>query len=427
MQCPSCGKTGFVNVGGKRYCSSCGAKLADQGAPRAMSDIKPNRVAPPKPEASTVAITSVPSSSSTVLSANNVPKAAGQFHGSPSAGSAKVLDLRAAPATPPKPNPVPVASVTDTTPNVSDEEPVAISVTPPAAVFPQPTVVNDTPTPIAPEMPEPVEAAAATPLPPSSGVHMPVVTSSLSEPTITPFAGTPPSPPQDLMQPAPPTPTSAPASSSTHPLVKRFPVHPAVAETEPAASPLPNDVASQVNKLAEMAEKNQASDSKSPDLQQALNAAKTKKSPGLLKIGAALTAIAIMGGFVWLQNSPKLAFHAAATRAGIEASLPTYIPSSYQQNGPAQVDQGQLTLNFRSPSTQEQLSITQKRTDWDSNSLRENFVSRQSDKFVAVSGQGLTIFLYNDKASWVNHGIWYNVSGTSKLSREQVIKVAYGL
>lgn len=256
---------------------------------------------------------------------------------------------------------------------------------------------------------------------------MPVVTSSVIEPTPSTASESILAPPQDLTQLTPPDPTPAPVSPSTHPLVKRFPAHPAIAEPEPATSPLPNDVASQVNKLADMAAQSQANESKSPDLQKALNAAKTKKTPGLLKIGAALAAIAIMGGFVWLQNSPKLAFHAAAARAGIEASLPTYIPSSYQQNGAAQVEQGQLTLNFRSPSTQEQLSITQKRTDWDSNSLRENFVSRQSDKFVAVSGQGLTIFLYNDKASWVNHGIWYNVSGTSKLSREQVIKVAYGL
>src|SRR5947209_1880985 len=40
MQCPSCGKTGFVNISGKRFCSNCGAKLAAPNNPATMSDIK---------------------------------------------------------------------------------------------------------------------------------------------------------------------------------------------------------------------------------------------------------------------------------------------------------------------------------------------------------------------------------------------------
>lgn len=165
----------------------------------------------------------------------------------------------------------------------------------------------------------------------------------------------------------------------------------------------------------------------SDTLREVLATAKAKKAPSITKIGAALAVITLMGGLVWLQNSPKLAFHSAAAQAGIEASLPTYIPSSYQQTGPAQVGSGQLTLAFTSPSADGKLAITQKRTDWDSNSLRENYVSHQTDNFLAVQGQGLTIFLDNNEANWVNHGIWYSVNGTAKLSREQILKIAYGL
>lgn len=134
-----------------------------------------------------------------------------------------------------------------------------------------------------------------------------------------------------------------------------------------------------------------------------------------------------MGGFVWLQNSPKLAFRSAASQAGIDASLPSYIPSSYRQAGPATVASGQLTLAFTSPSAEKPIQITQRRTSWDSASLRENYVGRQSDNYLAVQGQGLTIYVMSDSVNWVNRGIWYTISGTAKLSREQVLKIAYGL
>jgi hypothetical protein len=166
---------------------------------------------------------------------------------------------------------------------------------------------------------------------------------------------------------------------------------------------------------------------KSPGLKQVLANNQPSKDSSLKKLAAAGAAVVIMGGLIWMQNSPKLAFHSAANKAGIDASLPTYIPSSYSQSGPVSVESGKLTLNFTSPTSEKPLTITQKRTDWDSNSLRENYVARHSDNLLAVQGQGLTIFLYNDQASWVNHGIWYTISGTAKLSREQVLKIAYGL
>lgn len=166
----------------------------------------------------------------------------------------------------------------------------------------------------------------------------------------------------------------------------------------------------------------------SPALRQALSAAKqSTATPQVLKIGAALVAIGIMGGVVWLQNSPKLAFRNAATQAGIAASLPTYIPSSYHQSGSVAVSPGELTLNFSSPSAGQPLSITQRRSDWDSNALRENYVAAQTTSFLAVQGQGLTIYLYSNQANWINHGVWYQLTGTSKLGRADILKIAYGL
>lgn len=471
MQCSNCGKTGFVVVSGKRYCSACGAKYADQGAPRAMSDIQPSASKPANPADSITAAPAPAAASDPV--AIPVTKPANQFHARPATvrpASGGVLDLRAKTAeagnatdAPAKPELLledhatdgvvaPTNSTTSAVPVVvvanaaAPEPPTAPAPTPVAAAQPTPTApVVDTAS---------VVKTATDTVPATSGsddhlAHAPVITSqqaSLS-PATSAASGVPP---VDLAAAAPigqsSEAASTPAITTTHPLVKRFPEHPAVAGAAPAIPApnpdLPGQVATQLEALqAQMGiepapNTNQTAPAattvapvavQSPELQQALDSAKTAKAPSVLKIGAALTAIAIMGGFVWLQNSPKLAFHSAASRAGIEASLPTYIPSSYHQAGPASVGDGQLTLEFRSPTSEDALKISQKRTAWDSNSLRENYVARQSDNYVAVSGQGLTIFLYNDNASWVNHGIWYSVSGTAKLSREQILKVAYGL
>lgn len=190
---------------------------------------------------------------------------------------------------------------------------------------------------------------------------------------------------------------------------------------------MPNVVASQVEAMAATPPAPPPAP-KSNELQQALKAAKQSNTlPNLTKMAAAIAAIGIMSGLIWLQNAPKLAFHNAAAKAGIDASLPTYMPSSFKQSGPANIASGSISINFTSASSQTPLSIVQRRTNWDSNSLRENYVIRQSSNFLAVEGQGLVIYIDDDQANWVNHGIWYQLAGTSKLGREQVLKIAYGL
>ncbi|HVQ44881.1 MAG TPA: DUF4367 domain-containing protein [Candidatus Saccharimonadia bacterium] len=142
---------------------------------------------------------------------------------------------------------------------------------------------------------------------------------------------------------------------------------------------------------------------------------------------ATVTAVALMGGYIWLQNYPKLALQNASNKAGVTASLPTYLPSSYSLAG-TNTSPGLITLNFSSPSSTEPLKIDQHRTTWDSSSLLDNFVAKTTDDYATVQGQGLTIYLFNNNhATWVNRGIWYSIEGASRLSREQILKIAYSL
>jgi hypothetical protein len=145
------------------------------------------------------------------------------------------------------------------------------------------------------------------------------------------------------------------------------------------------------------------------------------------RIAAAMAAITIMAGYVWVQNYPKMALQNASNHAGLAASLPGYLPSSYSL-AHTNTSPGLVTLKFSSPSAPEALTIAQHRTTWDSSSLLDNFVAKKADDYATFQGQGLTIYLFGqNQATWVNHGVWYSIEGATRLSREQILKIAYSL
>jgi len=145
------------------------------------------------------------------------------------------------------------------------------------------------------------------------------------------------------------------------------------------------------------------------------------------QIASVIAILAIMSGYIWLQNAPKLAVQSAASRAGVSASLPGYMPSSYQLKSTSTAP-GLVTVSFESPSSDQPLTITQQHTTWDSSSLLDKFVAKQGNDYTTLSGEGLTVYLFgSNQASWVNHGIWYSITGTGRLGRDQIMKIVYSL
>jgi Domain of unknown function (DUF4367) len=145
------------------------------------------------------------------------------------------------------------------------------------------------------------------------------------------------------------------------------------------------------------------------------------------RAAAVIGAIAIMGSYVWLQNYPKMAISAAGNKAGLSASMPGFVPSSYSLKKTI-TQPGLVTLQFATPNQTQSLTIDQHRTDWDSSSLLDNFVAKQDSEYASVSGQGLTVYLFKqNQAAWINHGVWYSITGATRLSREQILKIAYSL
>jgi hypothetical protein len=196
---------------------------------------------------------------------------------------------------------------------------------------------------------------------------------------------------------------------------------PAASHHAGPAHELPNEAAAQHQAMSQLAAKAAAAHTDHP------SRSGPHLPPRFGQYVATGVAIMIMGGYIWAQNYPKLAIQSAGNRAGIAASLPGYVPSSYQL-ATTSTAPGLVTLNFTSPSQPSALSIKQSRTSWDSSSLLDNFVAKASTQYTAVEGQGLTIYLFGqNQATWVNHGTQYQIEGASRLSREQILKIAYSL
>lgn len=148
-----------------------------------------------------------------------------------------------------------------------------------------------------------------------------------------------------------------------------------------------------------------------------------------MSIAAGTLAVLILGGYIWMSNYNNLSIRTAGQRAGIVASLPQYTPSDYKLSGPISYGTGfvSFNLNNKKESTKS-IAVIQRKSDWDSASLLELYVSPKTKDYVARETQGLKIYLYGDgEATWVNHGIQYVVQADSTLSSEDIVKMAASL
>lgn len=160
----------------------------------------------------------------------------------------------------------------------------------------------------------------------------------------------------------------------------------------------------------------------------------TPKEKKLAKKGAkvgtvALTAVGLLllGAYVWQVNYPNLALKVASGKAGINATVPNYLPNGWQISGNINSSPGLVSYQLNSKDGKK-ATINESKTDWDSQALAENYVNNQSDKYLALQAAGLTIYVYNNQASWVNNGTWYRIEGTDTgLSQDQLIRMATSL
>lgn len=148
-------------------------------------------------------------------------------------------------------------------------------------------------------------------------------------------------------------------------------------------------------------------------------------SPKFVSLGAACLAILVIGGFFAYQRVPSVAMRVAASQAGFHGSLPSQVPSGYAFSGPIRSEKNSIILTYKSRSDSRQILISQRPTDWTSESLLTNYLVDSNLRYQTYQDNGLTIYIYSEgSATWVDQGIWYNMTSQGALNSQQILSLA---
>lgn len=142
----------------------------------------------------------------------------------------------------------------------------------------------------------------------------------------------------------------------------------------------------------------------------------------VLALTCAAAAVFAIVYFVSL-NMPDVQFRATAVQ--LNATYPNYLPRNYNPTEIAS-ENNVVTLSFENYTTKEAFSISEEKSSWDSNSLLNNFVKENyGENYTVVREQGLTIYVGDNKATWVNGGVVYKLTiKKGSLTKKQISSIA---
>ncbi len=147
----------------------------------------------------------------------------------------------------------------------------------------------------------------------------------------------------------------------------------------------------------------------------------------LLAMSCAAAAVFAIVYFVNL-NMPDLSLRVAAMQTGINASYPSYVPRDFSLSDITS-EEGKITLNFKNSSSGDAFSLVEEASSWDSNALLTNYVKdTYNDNYTVIREQGITLYISNSDATWVNGGVLYKLKTVSgSLTKKQIKAIAVSL
>lgn len=148
------------------------------------------------------------------------------------------------------------------------------------------------------------------------------------------------------------------------------------------------------------------------------------RQPRLVTILSSTLALLLLGGYLTYITLPSISLKMAATRAGVDATLPDYKPEGYSLDGPIAYNSGEVVISYKSETNNSAYELTQKSTNWDSEALLDNYVTEQTNSYLTYQEKGVTVYTFNNEAVWVNGGLLYTISGDAKLSADQIMNLA---
>ena len=163
---------------------------------------------------------------------------------------------------------------------------------------------------------------------------------------------------------------------------------------------------------------------------------KPKSAPIIIKkpkvskkhlIFAVASSICCMGVlYATLKFSmPDISAKVAAAQNG--ASYPSFVPRDFITSS-ASFQKNTFTLEFVGPD-KTHFTLDQEKLPWDSNALLNNYVKPTwGEQYDTIREQGLTIYMYQSNAAWVNGGTVYKLNTTSgSLSKKQLKNIITSL
>lgn len=154
------------------------------------------------------------------------------------------------------------------------------------------------------------------------------------------------------------------------------------------------------------------------------------KKPKISKkhlIFAVASSICCMGVlYATLKFSmPDISAKVAAAQNG--ASYPSFVPRDFTARS-ASFQKNTFSLEFVGPD-KTRFTLDQEKLPWDSNALLNNYVKPTwGEQYDTIREQGLTIYMYQSNAAWVNGGTVYKLNTTSgSLSKKQLKNIITSL
>lgn len=148
------------------------------------------------------------------------------------------------------------------------------------------------------------------------------------------------------------------------------------------------------------------------------------RKPRLATILTTSLALLVLGGYLTYMNLPIISMQVAASRAGVHATMPGYNPDGYSLSGPITYAPGEISLNYKSNTNDNGFKLTQKPSNWDSQAVLDNYVSKETETYLTFQERGIKVYTFGNKAAWVNAGLLYTVDGTATLSSDQILRLA---
>ena len=153
---------------------------------------------------------------------------------------------------------------------------------------------------------------------------------------------------------------------------------------------------------------------------------KRHKVPVLASSLSVLVIALIAGGIYLGHNLNKVSLYLASSRAGFTPTVSSYNPSGYDLSSVSSAS-GVIESSFKSNSDSRTYSIIEKKSNWNSSDLLNNYVvNRAGLNYQTITQNNLTIYTINNNslATWVKGGIWYIIQDNNSLSTHQIIEIA---